>query len=217
MFWDNFHFIFNVLLQNWILKSITLSILFLKKVVYIQVVQIISTDPVALKHTVLASSVLAVWLGREHPARPYILSGCEGVCIGAEAHVHAWPFRKLKYAAPKMQSWTTVCNNIKWRLKRSRFPLSLWVTCVPLLLLGDGRVCLHCGDNDVPTTPEAWRPYSSVAVCPLSCWVITSLIPSAHSSRVHLGYYQRSYLGSALQFCHIGSATSRGLIVFAVF
>ena len=69
-------------------------------------VQNIITDPVALKHTVLASLVLAAWLGRgrEHPACPDIPSGCEGVYIGAEAHVHAQPFRKLGYAVPRMQS-----------------------------------------------------------------------------------------------------------------
>lgn len=87
----------------------------LKKVIKIHLVQNIITDPVALKHTALMSSVLAVCLvrGREHSACAHILSGCEGVYIGAEAHVHAQPFRELSYATPKMQSWTTVYNNIK--------------------------------------------------------------------------------------------------------
>lgn len=143
----------------------------------------------ALKYTVLASSVLAVWLGRgrEHPACLHILSGCEVVHIGAQAHVHAQPFRKLSYAAPKIQSWTTVCNNIKWRLKRNTFPMSLWVACVPLLLLGERWVCLHCGDNDVSTAPEAWLPHSLAVVYPLSLLGITSLIPSASQQYgVHL-------------------------------
>lgn len=172
----------------------------------------------ALKNTVLASSVLAVWLGRgrEHPACLHILCGCEVVHVGAQAHVHAQPFRKLSYAAPKVQSWTTVCNNIKWRLKRSTFPVSLWVACVPLLLLGERWVCLRCGDNDVSTAPDAWLPHSLAVVYPLSLLGITSDTICFTAVWSSPGCYQRSYSGWALWFCHVSSATDRGLFVCAV-
>lgn len=79
-------------------------------------------------------------------------------------------------------------------------------------------LCLHCGDNNDPTAPETWLPHSSLAVYPQSFLVITSVIPSASQQYgVHLGYCQRSYLGSALCFCHVGSATSRGLISLCSF
>lgn len=48
--------------------------------------------------------------------------------------------------------------------------------------------------------------------------VKTSLIPFASQQyRVHLGYCQRSYLGSALCFCRVGSATIRVFISLCSF